>query len=125
VRRRTERGRLRKRADELAATPKFASFFAGFREPWLFQNAERAAKTLLRAGFVEVETSIEAAPTVLDSAGQYSEFVRNIILRRHLENIPSEQLRAEFMAELTDRASADNPPFSLDYWRLNLRGRAR
>jgi trans-aconitate 2-methyltransferase len=115
---------VRKRADELAATPKFASFFAGFREPWLFQNAESAAQTLLRGGFVEVETSIEAAPTVLDSAGQYNEFVRNIILRRHLENIPSEQLRAEFMEELTDRASEDNPPFSLDYWRLNLRGRA-
>jgi trans-aconitate 2-methyltransferase len=115
---------LRKRADELAATPKFAPFFAGFREPWLFQDAEGAAQTLLRAGFVEVETSIEAAPTILDSAGQYNEFVRNIILRRHLENIPSEQLCAEFMAELTDRASEDNPPFSLDYWRLNLRGRA-
>ena len=79
---------------------------------------------VLRAGFVEVETSIEAAPTILDSAGQYNEFVRNIIMRRHLENIPSEQLRTEFMAKLTDRASADNPPFSLDYRRLNLRGRA-
>lgn len=116
--------RLRQRADELAATAKFASFFAGFSEPWLFQNAEGAAQALLRAGFVEVETSIEAAPTILDSAGQYNEFVRNIILRRHLQNIPSEQLRAEFMAELTNRAGADDPPFSLDYWRLNLRGRA-
>jgi trans-aconitate 2-methyltransferase len=115
---------VRERADELAAAPKFASFFADFREPWLFQNAEDAAQTLLRAGFVEVETSIEAAPTILDSAGQYNEFVRNIILRRHLENIPTEQLQAEFMAELTDRAAADSPPFSLDYWRLNLRGRA-
>jgi trans-aconitate 2-methyltransferase len=115
---------VRQRAGELAATPKFASFFAGFHEPWLFQDAESAAQTLLRAGFVEVETSVEAAPTILDSAGQYNEFVRNIILWRHLENIPSEQLRAEFMAELTDRASTDTPPFSLDYWRLNLRGRA-
>jgi trans-aconitate 2-methyltransferase len=115
---------LRQRADELAATAKFASFFAGFRDPWLFQDAETAGQALLRAGFAEVETSIEAAPTILDSAGQYNEFVRNIILRRHLESIPSGQLRAEFMAELTDRASNDDPPFSLDYWRLNLRGRA-
>ncbi len=115
---------LRKRVDELAATPKFASFFGGFREPWLFHDAEGAAQTLLCAGFVEVETSIEPAPTILDSAGEYNEFVRNIILRRHLERLPSEQLREEFMAELTDRASADNPPFALDYWRLNMRGRA-
>jgi trans-aconitate 2-methyltransferase len=115
---------LRDRANALAATPKFARFFAGFHEPWLYEDAEAAAASLLRAGFVDVETSIEAAPTVLDSAQHYSEFVRNIILRRHLERIPSEDLRAEFMAALTEQAAGDDPAFSLDYWRLNLRGRA-
>jgi len=115
---------LRRRANALAATPKFASFFAGFREPWCFQDAEGAADSLRRAGFVEVETSMEEAPTVLDGADEYNEFVRNIILRRHLENIPSEELRDEFMAELTRHAADDDPPFLLDYWRLNLRGRA-
>jgi trans-aconitate 2-methyltransferase len=115
---------LRNRANELAATPKFAPFFTGFHEPWLFQDAEGAAKSLRRAGFVEVETSTEAAPTVLDNAEQYAEFVRNIILRLHLENFPTENYRAEFLAQLTDQAAADDPPFLLDYWRLNLRGRA-
>ena len=115
--------RLRDRANALASTQKFARFFAGFREPWLYQYAEGAAECLRRAGFVDVETSIEAAPTVLDSAEQYSEFVRNIILRRHLESIPSENLRVEFMSTLTELAAGDDPPFSLDYWRLNLRGR--
>ncbi len=116
---------LRKRANALAATPKFADFFAGFQEPWLYLGAEGAAQSLRHAGFVEVETSIEAAPTILDGAEHYNEFVRNIILRRHLEKIPSEELRAEFMAELTALAAGDDPPFSLDYWRLNLSGRAR
>jgi len=115
--------RLRGRADVLAATPKFAEFFAGFREPWLYQNAEDAADCLRRAGFVDVETSIEPAPTVLDGAEHYKEFVRNIILRRHLENLPTPDLREEFMAKLTEQAASDDPPFSLDYWRLNLRGR--
>jgi len=115
---------LRNRANELAATPKFAPFFAGFHEPWLYQDADGAAASLRRAGFVDVETSTEAAPTVLDNAGHYSEFVRNIILRRHLENLPTENHRAEFIAQLTDQAAADDPPFLLDYWRLNLRGRA-
>ncbi len=114
---------LRKRANELAASAKFASFFVDFREPWLYQDAEGAAQSLRRAGFVDVETSIEAAPTVLENTAQYSEFVRNIILRRHLENIPSEDLRSEFIAELSRQAAGDQPAFSLDYWRLNLRGR--
>lgn len=118
-------GRLRSRADALAATPDFAPYFAGFREPWLFQDAEGAAATLRRAGFVEVETSVEPAPTVLDDASHYSEFVRNIILRRHLENLPTETARSEFMAGMTEQAAQDDPPFLLDYWRLNLRGRTR
>jgi trans-aconitate 2-methyltransferase len=115
--------RLRDRANALAATPKFAPYLAGFREPWLFQEAAPAAEGLCRAGFVDVETSIEEAPTVLEHAEQYNEFVRNIIFRRHLQLIPSEDLRAEFMAELTKQASRDDPPFLLDYVRLNLRGR--
>lgn len=115
--------RLRNRADVLAATPEFSRFFAGFREPWLYQDAAGAAETLRRAGFVEVETSVEPAPTALSGAQEYSEFVRNIILRRHLENIPTEEGRAEFMEKLTAQAAEDDPPFLLDYWRLNLRGR--
>ena len=114
--------RLRQRADTLATAPRFAGFFRGFREPWLFQDAEGAADTLRRAGFIGLRTSLEAAPTVLDNARQYEEFVRTIILRRHLMQLPTEELRAEFIAALTAQAGADDPPFLLDYWRLNLSG---
>ncbi len=114
---------LRDRANALAATPKFSSFFAGFREPWLYQDAAAAGLSLRSAGFVDVETSLEPAPTVLDNADRYREFVRNIIFRQHVEHIPSEDLRAEFIAILTEHAAGDDPAFSLDYWRLNLRGR--
>ncbi len=116
--------RLRERANALAATTKFAPFFQGFHEPWLFEDAEGAAATLRRAGFIEVETSVEPALTVLNDADHYNEFVRNIILRRHLQNLPTDELRSEFMARLTEQAAADDPPFCVDYWRLNLRGRA-
>jgi trans-aconitate methyltransferase len=115
--------RLRGRANALAATPKFAAFFEGFREPWLYEDAAGAAQTLRRAGFVDVETSTEAAPTVLEDAPHYKEFVRNIMMHGHLENIPAENDREEFIAALTAQAETDDPPFSLDYWRLNLRGR--
>lgn len=115
---------LRQRADVLMNSPQFARFFASFYEPWLFQDCPAAADALRRAGFVDVETSVEAAPTVLDSAAQYSEFIRNVIFHRHLERIPDETNRVEFIARLTDQAARDDPPFLLDYWRLNLRGRA-
>lgn len=115
---------LRKRTNALAATPKFSRYFAGFREPWLFQDAEGAEAPLRHAGFVEVETSVEAAPTLLDNAEHYREFISNIILWRHLQNLPTEELRAEFVGNLTAQAAKDDPPFLIDYWRVNLRGRA-
>jgi trans-aconitate methyltransferase len=115
--------RLRQRADALAATAEFAPYFEGFREPWLYQNAEKAAEGLRRAGFVEVETSVEAAPTVLDDAAHFREYLPNIIFRRHLERLPTANQRTRFVDILTQQAGDDDPPFLLDYWRLNLRGR--
>jgi trans-aconitate 2-methyltransferase len=116
--------RLRDRANALMAMPKFARYFTGFHEPWLYQNAEQAAAALNRAGFTDIETSVASAPTILNNAEHYREFVPNIIFRRHLENLPSEELRAEFIEALLAQAANDDPPFLLDYWRLNLRGRA-
>jgi trans-aconitate 2-methyltransferase len=111
---------LRQRADTLTNTPGFAEYFSGFREPWLFQTAEGAAAALRRAGFVNVRTSIEAAPTLLETAQQYSEFISTMILRQHVKLIPRGDLRAEFIENLVEQAAADDPPFLLDYWRLNL-----
>lgn len=116
--------RLRQRAHALMKDRRFAGFFVGFSEPWTYHDAPTAADALRRVGFVEIETSAEAAPTVLDGEGQFAEFIRNIVFHRHLERIPSEAARTEFIALLTEQAAGDDPPFLLDYWRLNLRGRA-
>ena len=116
--------RLRERSNALAATPEFALYLVGFREPWLFEDAAGARETLRRAGFVDVETSVEAAPTRLENADHFREFVSHIILRRHLAKLPDEALRARFVGHLAEQAAADDPPFLIDYWRVNLRGRA-
>ena len=112
--------RLRQRIGELAATAKYERYFGGFREPWTFNNSETAATVMQGAGFIEVDTSLESAPTILQDLPAYSEFVRTVILRQHLELIPDAELRTSFVAALAHQASTDDPPFSLDYWRLNL-----
>ncbi len=112
--------RLRQRIGELAATAKYARYFGGFREPWTFNDAETAAAVMQRAGFIEVETSMESALTILEGSRQYKEFVRSVILRQHLGRIADDESRTAFVAALAREAAADDPPFSLDYWRLNL-----
>lgn len=114
--------RLLARTDALVLTPKFAKYFAGFRNPWVYNDAETAAALMREAGFININTNLQSAPTVLDNADQYSEFVRTMIVRRHLDHIPDPALRDEFVAQLTRDAFSDTPPFSLDYWRLNLAG---
>jgi trans-aconitate 2-methyltransferase len=115
--------RLKTRMEVLAESPKFAPFLATFPSPWLYQNAEAAAATLRRAGFVEVETNLEAAPTLLDDRRHYFEFVKTVIVRTHLERLPDEDLREQYVSDLADQAAKDDPPFLLDYWRLNLTAR--
>jgi trans-aconitate 2-methyltransferase len=115
--------KLRRRVAKLIQSPRYAPYLASFREPWFFADAEQADEILRRAGFANIETSVEAAPTLLDDASQYEEFVRNIILRAHLRQLPSEELRSRLMTELTTLAGKDNPPFLLDYWRLNMSGK--
>jgi trans-aconitate 2-methyltransferase len=115
--------RLQKRMHVLMAFPKYAPFFAHFRNPWVYNDAETAADLMQQAGFVEVETSLEPAPTVLQDLDSYSEFLRTVILRLHLQEIPNASLRSEFVAELARQAELDDLPFSLDYWRLNLSGK--
>jgi trans-aconitate 2-methyltransferase len=114
--------RLRNRVKQLAQTKLYAPYLAHFPEPWFYADAEEAGAVLRRVGFVNVETSLEPALTLMESAGQYRDFVKSIILRNHLEQLPSENLQSRFLDEVTKLAAADDPAYSLDYWRLNLAG---
>lgn len=115
--------RLRERASEVMKCPPFLEFFRDFKEPWLFSDAETTAARLRHAGFVDVQTSIEPAPTQFENASRYAEFLENVIFHPHLERLPDQSQRKQFLANLTELAMSDAPPFSLDYWRLNLSGK--
>jgi trans-aconitate 2-methyltransferase len=115
--------RLLARVQSLLQSREYAPYFAGFPFPWEFADAQTAADRLRHAGFVEIETSLEPAPTSFPNASEYQQFVESVILRQHLLRIPEPKVREQFLAELTRQAAADNPPFVLDYWRLNLQGR--
>ena len=111
------------RATELAADPRYAKYLAGYDHPWEFATAETAAERLRRAGFVEIETGLEAAPTSFSDAEEYRQFVATVVLRTHLERFQDLTMRESFLARLAEWAARDNPPFELDYSRLNLRAR--
>lgn len=115
--------RLLGRVHTLIAARPYAQYFAAYRFPWEFSDADVAASRLCRAGFEEIETNLEEAPAKFPNAQEFRDFVENIVLRDHLDRVPDRAVREQFLDELTRQAAGDNPAFLLDYWRLNLRGR--
>ena len=109
-------------AEEVMLLPPFAEFFHDWAGMWEFSTAEQAAQRMRAAGFVNVATSLEPAPTTLADEASYREFVTTVIYNPHLERLPTAELRERFIDEVTERAAQQDPPFTLDYWRLNLAG---
>lgn len=115
--------KLMARFAALTTEPPYRDAFAGWDGPWLFADDAETAKRLAGAGFDQIDTSLEEAPTSMADAPTYRDFLETVILRSHLERIPGERDRDALLDQLTALAAADPAPFHLDYWRLNLSGR--
>ena len=114
--------RLRSRAQELMASAPFTIHFAEWPGPWNFADAATTAARLATAGFTAIETSLEFHPATMANADEYRAFLSTVIFGEHLHRLPNDDLRREFVAELTDQAATDTTPLELDYWRLNMMG---
>ena len=101
----------------------FAGFFDDWPGPWEFADAGVTAERLKTAGFVEIETSLEEAPTTLATEADYREFVTTVIYHPHLGRLPDAASKLAFIDRVTELASKEPVPFTLDYWRLNMQAK--
>jgi trans-aconitate 2-methyltransferase len=114
--------RLIGRAEALAARPEYARFFEGWIDPWLFEGAGETARRLRATGFVEVEAWTHPAPVSFAEAAEFEDFLACVCVRNYLARLPAAEHDC-FLHELSSLAAEDDPPFTLDYWRLNLKAR--
>lgn len=115
--------RIHHRAHALMKTPEFASKFRDWQEPWRYAGSSETRRRLARAGYVDVETSLEESPVTFADAESFAAFVSTVVLRPFLARIPDAVSRTSFVEQITKEAGSDDPPFALDYWRLNIRAR--
>lgn len=115
--------RARELGNQVMEEQPFKKYFVDWPGPWLYADAAVTAKRLTSAGFVEVETSLEEAPTRLATEDDYREFVTTVIYHPHLERLPDPAMRRAFIDRVTDLAAREPVPFLLDYWRLNMQAR--
>jgi trans-aconitate 2-methyltransferase len=111
------------RLDKILREPEIAPYFAIVSEPWFYATAEDTAERLRRAGFVDVETSLEPAPTPFADREQFKRFCDRVILGQRLGPLTDPVLRASVVERIVEAAAHDDPPFVLDYERLNMQAR--
>ena len=115
--------RIRARTAALMRTGPFAEKFVGWSEPWHYATGEETETLLRAAGFNEARAWMEEAPVLFDSATPFREFVEKVIVRDALSQLPTAELRNNFLEALVDSARKDRPAFELDYRRLNFEAR--
>lgn len=97
--------------------------FQGDETPWVFQSKDGIAAVLHEAGFRDAEVWLENRPATFSAADSYSRFLSDVVLWPFLERIAPEDGR-DLVKALTAAAANDDPPNTLDYWRLNLTARS-
>lgn len=113
---------LYQRARAMRSSPRFGRYFAGWADPWNFESVEATEVRLEKLGFTDIHVSLEPAQTPFQSLDAYEEFITTVCMRHHLDRLPQD-LRQPFVHDLAVAAAADDPPLTLDYWRLNIDAR--
>lgn len=114
--------RLYGRARALMRSTEYGRYFSEWRDFNHFENVADTEDRLARAGFTDIDVSLVASPVTFDRPEQFTEFVSAVCLRHHLDRLPAAD-RNRFMARMTGMAVEDDPPLTLDYWRLNIQSR--
>jgi trans-aconitate 2-methyltransferase len=109
--------RFRRLADEVAREEPFTGFFADWRGPWNYADADETAVRLRRAGFEKVSCWLE--PKHVTPADPRA-FVHTVCLVRHLDRLPEEQ-HGPFIDRVLERSG---DPLVLEYVRLNMTAQA-
>ncbi|MEA2309813.1 MAG: trans-aconitate 2-methyltransferase [Thermoleophilaceae bacterium] len=103
-------------AAEVGREEPFEEHLAEWEGPWNFAGPEETRERLERAGFVDVDTSLQDWPVVPDEPRDY---VRTVVLGYHLLRLP-EELRDRYVDAVVERAG---PRPTLGYVRLNIAAR--
>ena len=115
--------RIYERTDVIINCPEYREIFAGWRRSTHYETPETFGDNMGRAGFSEIRIWIEPAPARFETADEFKQYLDAVTLREHTERIKDPVLRQRFLDQLALGASQDDPPFVMDYWRLNISAR--
>ena len=106
----------------IARRPDYARYFENFSEPVHFAFPEQTVARLRAIGFSEPKAWLVSTPTSIGDPQIFREFLRTVVLRAHVARLPEDGVEY-LLQQMTVLAAEDDPPFTLDYWRLNIDAR--
>jgi trans-aconitate 2-methyltransferase len=114
--------RILGRADAITDERAYQPYFAGWSRPTEFPDEATTRQRMEGAGFGDIELQLFEEPTTFPDAQTFREFITAVNFRLHLQRIGDAALRKSFIDRIVEAAARDDPPYTLDYWRLNLAG---
>jgi hypothetical protein len=77
---------------------------------------------LRAAGFANVMAETFSVPVTMTDADAYRGFLATVVFGTHLNRLPDNVQRRQFIDILVEAGATDDPAFGFDYRRLNLQG---
>jgi len=102
----------------------FSNHLGEYRDGKKYRSPEEAAESLERAGWTEVRTWAFDAPVPFENEDDAALYLRTIILRDHVANLPEDLHQPYVRAVIAEYIELFGPPFTADYVRLNMWARA-
>ena len=115
--------RIHERAMTILNCPEYRDFIAGWKRTTHYETLETFEDNMRRAGFADIRIWLEQAPAQLADAEEFKQYLATVTLREHTDRITDPILRQRFLDQLALKASQDDPPYVMDYWRLNMSAR--
>jgi trans-aconitate 2-methyltransferase len=113
--------RILARADDVGRREPFRDHLNGFTRTTNFATVEESERRLADVGFAEIRCWTTPAPTPFAGRDLFAQFIEKVVLRDHLVRLPNAELQRAYVHALAELAAGDDPPWCLDYVRLDLR----
>jgi trans-aconitate methyltransferase len=99
----------------------YAGHLNDYHDGKKYRSPEQAKESLERSGWTAVETWAFDAPVPFDSEDDAALYLRTIILRDHVAQLPEDLHEAYVHTVIAEYLDRFGPPFTADYVRLNMR----
>ena len=114
--------KFKPRTRELCNVEPFAKYIKEFADGAHYETEAATRQRMEAAGFTEIEAARRPEPVHFPDPESMKTFVSKVNLHRYLAALPDE-LSEQFAEKVVEMAAKDDPPYTLDYMRLTVRGK--